>query len=156
MIGVLLPSVRRLVDEGRLVGPERGAERDHLRRLAVDPVGDAADRLVALGERLLVDDLAAELLEAEREGLADVVTDSLLVYFQNVCQAFDAQRFQQLGGKIVDQESFTQGDKTIGSVASRINGKPAQMIAFCTSFGTDQPAFVRRPADAPRATTRRS
>ena len=72
---------------------------------------------------------------------ADVVTDKLLVYFQNVCQAFTL-RFQQLGGKIVDSESFTQGDKTIGSVANRINGKPAKMIAFCTSFGTDQPAFV--------------
>jgi branched-chain amino acid transport system substrate-binding protein len=72
---------------------------------------------------------------------ADVVTDKLLVYFQNVCQAFTL-RFQQLGGKIVDQESFTQGDKTIGNVATRVNGKKASVIAFCTSFGTDQPAFV--------------
>jgi branched-chain amino acid transport system substrate-binding protein len=72
---------------------------------------------------------------------ADVVTDKLLVYFQNVCTGF-TDRFQQLGGKIVDQESFTQGDKTIGSVANRVNGKAASVIAFCTSFGTDQPAFV--------------
>ncbi len=72
---------------------------------------------------------------------ADVVTDKLLVYFQNVCTAF-SDRFQQLGGKIVDSESFTQGDKTIGNVATRINGKPANMIAFCTSFAGDQPAFV--------------
>jgi branched-chain amino acid transport system substrate-binding protein len=72
---------------------------------------------------------------------ADVVTDKLLVYFQNVCTGF-TDRFQQLGGKIVDQESFTQGDKTINNVATRINGKPASIIAFCTSFGTDQPAFV--------------
>ncbi len=72
---------------------------------------------------------------------ADVVTDKLLVYFQNVCTGF-TDRFKQLGGTIVDSESFTQGDKTINNVATRINGKPAQMIAFCTSFGTDQPAFV--------------
>ncbi len=72
---------------------------------------------------------------------ADVVTDKLLVYFQNVCQGF-TDRFQQLGGKIVDSESFTQGDKTINNVATRIAGKPAQVIAFCTSFGSDQPAFV--------------
>jgi branched-chain amino acid transport system substrate-binding protein len=72
---------------------------------------------------------------------ADVVTDKLLVYFQNVCQAFTL-RFQQLGGKIVDQESFTQGDGTINNVATRINSNPAQVVAFCTSFGTDQPAFV--------------
>ena len=63
------------------------------------------------------------------------------MYFQNVCKAFTA-RFQQLGGKIVDQESFTQGDKTINNVATRVNGKEASVIAFCTSFGTDQPAFV--------------
>src|SRR5579871_2759928 len=72
---------------------------------------------------------------------ADVVTDKLLVYFQNVCTAF-TDRFKQLGGTIVDQESFTQGDKTISNVANRINGKKASVIAFCTSFGTDQPAFV--------------
>src|SRR6202035_4692661 len=72
---------------------------------------------------------------------ADVVTDKLLVYFENVCTGF-TDRFQQLGGKIVDQESFTQGDKTINNVATRINGKPAGVIAFCTSFATDQPAFV--------------
>jgi branched-chain amino acid transport system substrate-binding protein len=72
---------------------------------------------------------------------ADVVTDKLLVYFQNVCTAF-TNRFKQLGGTINDSESFTQGDKTINNVATRINGKPASMIAFCTSFGTDAPAFV--------------
>ena len=72
---------------------------------------------------------------------ADVVTDKLLVYFQNVCTGF-TDRFQQLGGKIVDQESFTQGDKTINNVATRVNGKAAAVIAFCTSFAADQPAFV--------------
>ena len=72
---------------------------------------------------------------------ADVVTDKLLVYFQNVCQAFSA-RFKQLGGTIVDSESFKQGDQTINNVATRINGKKADVIAFCTSFAGDQPAFV--------------
>jgi branched-chain amino acid transport system substrate-binding protein len=72
---------------------------------------------------------------------ADVVTDKLLVYFQNVCTGF-TDRFKQLGGTIVDQESFTQGDKTINNVATRVNGKPASVIAFCTSFAADQPAFV--------------
>jgi branched-chain amino acid transport system substrate-binding protein len=72
---------------------------------------------------------------------ADVVTDNLLVYFQNVCTAF-TKRFEQLGGKIVAQESFTQGDKTIGNVATRVNGEKAGVVAFCTSFGADQPAFV--------------
>jgi len=72
---------------------------------------------------------------------ADVVTDNLLRYFQDVCKAFTV-RFQALGGKIVAQESFTQGDKTINNVVSRVNGEKADAIAFCTSFGGDQPAFV--------------
>ena len=72
---------------------------------------------------------------------AVVVTDKLLVYFQNVCQGF-TNRFEQLGGKIVKQESFTQGDKTINSVVSRVNGEKSNVIAFCTSFAGDQPAFV--------------
>jgi branched-chain amino acid transport system substrate-binding protein len=72
---------------------------------------------------------------------AVVVTDNLLRYFQDVCKAFSV-RFQQLGGKIVAQESFTQGDKTINNVVSRVNGEKSQVIAFCTSFGADQPAFV--------------
>jgi branched-chain amino acid transport system substrate-binding protein len=72
---------------------------------------------------------------------ADVVTDNLLRYFQDVCKAFSV-RFQQLGGKIVGQESFTQGDKTINNVVSRVNNEKADVIAFCTSFGADQPAFV--------------
>jgi branched-chain amino acid transport system substrate-binding protein len=72
---------------------------------------------------------------------ADIVTDNLLRYFQDVCKAFQV-RFTQLGGKINGQESFTQGDKTINNVVSRVNNEKADVIAFCTSFGGDQPAFV--------------
>jgi branched-chain amino acid transport system substrate-binding protein len=70
-----------------------------------------------------------------------VVTDNLLRYFKDVCKAYSI-RFKQLGGKVVAQESFTQGDKTINNVVSRVNGEKADNIAFCTSFGGDQPAFV--------------
>jgi branched-chain amino acid transport system substrate-binding protein len=84
---------------------------------------------------------AAEYAISRGWKTADVVTDKLLVYFQNVCTAF-TDRFKQLGGTIVDSESFTQGDKTINNVATRVNSNPAKVIAFCTSFGTDQPAFV--------------
>ena len=72
---------------------------------------------------------------------ATVVTDNLLRYFQDDCKAF-TNRFTQLGGKIVSQESFKQGDKTINNVVSRVNGEKPQVIEFCTSFGGDQPAFV--------------
>src|SRR5205814_6255382 len=72
---------------------------------------------------------------------ADVVTDNLLRYFQDVCKAFTV-RFQQLGGKIVAQEQFTQFQNQINNVISRVNNEKADTIAFCTSFGVDQPAFV--------------
>src|SRR5204862_6568150 len=72
---------------------------------------------------------------------AVVVTDNLLRYFQDVCKAFTV-RFTELGGKIVSQEAFTQGDKTINNVVSKVNGEKSDVIAFCTSFGGDQPAFV--------------
>jgi branched-chain amino acid transport system substrate-binding protein len=71
---------------------------------------------------------------------AVVVTDNLLVYFKNVCKAFSV-RFEQLGGKIVEQDSFTQGDKTVGNAASRAAAADADVITFCTAFG-DQPTFV--------------
>jgi branched-chain amino acid transport system substrate-binding protein len=72
---------------------------------------------------------------------AVVVTDNLLRYFQDVCKAFTV-RYQQLGGKILSQESFKQGDNTINNVVSRVNNEKPDVIAFCTSFGGDQPAFV--------------
>jgi branched-chain amino acid transport system substrate-binding protein len=72
---------------------------------------------------------------------AVVVTDNLLRYFQDDCKAFTS-RFTQLGGKIVAQEAFTQGDKTINNVVSRVNNEKSDAIMFCTSFGGDQPAFV--------------
>jgi branched-chain amino acid transport system substrate-binding protein len=72
---------------------------------------------------------------------AVVVTDNLLRYFQDICKAFTV-RYKALGGKIVAQESFTQGDKTINNVVSRVNNEKSSMITFCTSFAGDQPAFV--------------
>ena len=39
---------------------------------------------------------------------ATLATNTLLVYFKNVVQAFKS-RFTQLGGKIVDEESYTIG-----------------------------------------------
>ncbi len=72
---------------------------------------------------------------------AVVVTDNLLRYFKDICKAFTV-RFKELGGDVVAQESFTQFDKTIQNVVTRVNGEKASIIAFCTSFGADQPAFV--------------
>jgi branched-chain amino acid transport system substrate-binding protein len=72
---------------------------------------------------------------------AVVVTDNLLRYFKDVCKAFTV-RYKALGGKVVAEESFTQGDKTINNVVTRVNNEKSNLITFCTSFAGDQPAFV--------------
>jgi branched-chain amino acid transport system substrate-binding protein len=72
---------------------------------------------------------------------ATVVTDKQIVYSVNVCKSF-TNEFQKLGGKVVDQESWTQGDHTIGSVVSRVNNHKAGAIALCTTTSPDLPTFV--------------
>ncbi len=71
---------------------------------------------------------------------AVTVTDNLLVYFKNVVQAFTS-RFKALGGSVVDAESFTSFDKTIGNVVSRVNGQKADVIVTSTGFA-DWPTFM--------------
>jgi branched-chain amino acid transport system substrate-binding protein len=72
---------------------------------------------------------------------ADVVTDKQIVYSVNVCKSF-TKKFEELGGKVVDQESWTQGDKKVGSVVSRVNNHKADAIALCTTTSPDLPTFV--------------
>jgi branched-chain amino acid transport system substrate-binding protein len=74
---------------------------------------------------------------------ADVVTDKSIVFEVNDCQAF-TKRFTELGGKVVGQFNFTQGDHTVGSVASKVNGQKANAVALCTypTPAGDLPAFV--------------
>jgi branched-chain amino acid transport system substrate-binding protein len=64
---------------------------------------------------------------------AITITDNVIVYFKNIVKAFTS-RFTQLGGKIVDHESFTAGDKTIGSVVSRVNAHKAAVIVTSDGF----------------------
>ena len=64
---------------------------------------------------------------------AVTVTDQVIVYFKDIVKAFD-QRFTQLGGKIVDNENFTSGDKTITSVVSRVNQHKADVIVTSDGF----------------------
>ena len=71
---------------------------------------------------------------------AIVVKDNFLVYFRDVSDSF-AKRFQQLGGKIVDRQSFTSFHKDIGNVISKVAGEKADVISFVTAFG-ELPQFV--------------
>ena len=83
----------------------------------------------------------AELANEKGWKTANVVTDKAIVYTQNVCQAFK-QRFEELGGKVASEESFTEGDGTINNVVSSVNDSKADTIAICATTQQDLPAFV--------------
>ncbi|HEX3454555.1 MAG TPA: ABC transporter substrate-binding protein [Gaiellaceae bacterium] len=72
---------------------------------------------------------------------AITVTNNLLVYFKEIIQAFTS-RYTQLGGKIVDSESYTTGQNQVQGAVSRVNAHKAAMIAVCDGFPPDWPAFV--------------
>jgi branched-chain amino acid transport system substrate-binding protein len=77
---------------------------------------------------------------------AITVTDNLLVYFQTVVKAF-TQRYQQLGGRVVRAESFTNsafgGPNQVPSLVNRLrNTSGAQLIVTATTFG-DWPAIMQ-------------
>ena len=71
---------------------------------------------------------------------AITVTNNLLVYFKNIIQAFTS-RYTQLGGKIVDTESYTSFQNQVQGVVSRVNAHKADVIAICDGFPPDWPAF---------------
>jgi branched-chain amino acid transport system substrate-binding protein len=72
---------------------------------------------------------------------AIVVTDKSLVYFKDVTAAFK-QRFKALGGKVVRDDSFVQGQNQVPALVNRIRStRGAQLIVTSTTYG-DWPALV--------------
>jgi branched-chain amino acid transport system substrate-binding protein len=71
---------------------------------------------------------------------ASLATDTVIVYFKNVVQAFD-KRFTQLGGKIAGRESYATGANNVNTAVSRLNGRQADVIVTATAFG-ELPALV--------------
>jgi branched-chain amino acid transport system substrate-binding protein len=71
---------------------------------------------------------------------AAIAKDNVIVYFQNVVDAFK-QRFEEEGGEVVVEESWTNGDGTIGNVASSLADADVDVIATSTAFD-DLPALV--------------
>ena len=72
---------------------------------------------------------------------AALVTDNLLVYFQDIIAAFKV-RWEELGGTIVAEESFTSFDGTIGNVVTAIDGVDADIIAVSSAFPDLPAAFT--------------
>ena len=66
---------------------------------------------------------------------ASLATDTVIVYFRNVVQAFKA-RWQQLGGKIVTEESYQSlggNPASWQNTVTRLNAKPADVIVTSTA-----------------------
>jgi len=64
---------------------------------------------------------------------ADLATDTVIVYFRNVVQAFEA-RFKQLGGKIVAKETYQSlGGNNVQNAVSRLNSEKADVIVTSTA-----------------------
>src|SRR5438874_12058572 len=63
---------------------------------------------------------------------AALATDTVIVYFKNVVQAFKA-RFQQLGGQIVDEETYQSlGGTNVSNVVSKFLGVKADVYVTST------------------------
>ncbi len=71
---------------------------------------------------------------------AALATNTLLVYFKNVVQAFE-KRFTQLGGRIVARESYATGANNVNTAVSRLNARRADVIVTSTAFA-ELPALV--------------
>jgi branched-chain amino acid transport system substrate-binding protein len=71
---------------------------------------------------------------------AALATNTVIVYFQNVVQAFEA-RFTELGGEIVARETYATGSDNVDAAVSRLNGAQADVVVTSTAFG-ELPAFV--------------
>jgi branched-chain amino acid transport system substrate-binding protein len=105
------------------------------------PAGDLAFTFGSIAQ----DEGAALAQVAIQHGwkTADVVEDKAIAYTVDDAVAF-AQRFKQLGGKVVNTFTFTQGDRTIGSVASKVVASKAQVIDLSTFWSPagDLPSFL--------------
>jgi branched-chain amino acid transport system substrate-binding protein len=74
---------------------------------------------------------------------ASLATDTVIVYFRNVVQAFKA-RWQQLGGKVVTEETYQSAGGSPASwqnTVTRLNSKQADVIVTSTAppFGAQVP-----------------
>ena len=77
---------------------------------------------------------------------ASLATDTVIVYFRNIVQAFKA-RWQQLGGRIATEETYQSlggNPASWQSVATRLNGEDADVIVTSTAaaFGAQAPILT--------------
>lgn len=132
------PAVQEALDRGVLaVAPCIGTDQ-----MGPDRFGDQGNLAFSFGN-VAQDEGAAMAEFAIDQGwmTAATIKDNLIVYFQDVVDAFTV-RYEELGGTIAAQEEFTNGDGTIGSVVSSVADADVDVIATSTAFD-DMPAMVQ-------------
>ena len=131
------PVVQEAINRGVLaIAPCIGTDQMGPKRFA------KAGKLAFSFGNVAQDEGSAMAEYAYRKGwrTANLATNTLLVYFKNVVQAFD-KRFTQLGGKIAGRESYATGANNVNTAVSRLNGRQADVIVTSTAFG-ELPALV--------------
>ena len=124
------PATQVFINSGRLaLAPCIGTDQQGPKRFG--PKGRLAFTLGNIAQ----DEAAAMAEYAMHRGWtrAIIVKDNLLAYFQNVADLFE-QRYRELGGTIVQEESFTSFSNTIQNALTRVSRTRADVIAFPTAF----------------------
>ncbi len=124
------PVVRAAIDRGTLaIAPCIGTDQMGPKRFG------AKGRLAFSFGNLAQDEGSAMAQYAWSKGwrTAALATDTVIVYFRNVVQAFEV-RFKQLGGKIVAKETYQSlGGNNIQNVVSRFNDVKAGVYVTATA-----------------------
>ena len=124
------PVVRAAIDRGVLaIAPCIGTDQMGPKRFG------AKGRLAFSFGNVAQDEGSAMAQYAWSKGwkTAALATDTVIVYFKNVVQAFEV-RFKQLGGKIVAKETYQSGGGTnVQNAVSRLNDVKAGVIVTSTA-----------------------
>jgi branched-chain amino acid transport system substrate-binding protein len=139
-VDLAAPVVQESINAGKLtVAPCIGTDQMGPKRFG------AKGRLAFSYGNVAQDEGSAMAEYAWRRGWRDaaLATDTVIVYFRNVVQAFEA-RWRQLGGNIVAEESYQSAGGSQASwqnVVTRLNGEEADVIVTSTAaaFGAQVP-----------------
>ncbi len=134
------PVVQEAINRGKLaVAPCIGTDQMGPKRFG------AKGRLAFSYGNVAQDEGSAMAEYAWRRGWRDaaLATDTVIVYFRNVVQAFEA-RWRKLGGNIVTEETYQSlggNPASWQNVATRLNGEEADVIVTSTAaaFGAQVP-----------------
>jgi branched-chain amino acid transport system substrate-binding protein len=132
------PVVQEAINRGKLtIAPCIGTDQMGPKRF-----GRAKGKLAFSFGNAAQDEGSAMAEYAIRRGwrTAATGTNTLLVYFKNVVQAF-TKRYTQLGGRVVARESYQTGANNVQTAVNRLNQRRVAVYVTSTAFG-ELPAFA--------------